>query len=218
MDLIFPIPWAVNGDQETIPQYADANGNVSFQSGFGPDYEKSLTLDPDSKNIERKKLNYILNRLCLAVNTLSQEDGLPVGMPIPWPSLVLPTGNFRVYDGGSFVPADNPKLAVLYPSGKLPDLRGYVIRGLDTQGVIDPGRTILSYQDDAMQRMTGIFPTDSFASNFTGVFYYAGGAGRQSASGHGGATYCGFDNARQVKTANENRMKNIAFLYITKAG
>lgn len=218
MDLIFPIPWANSGDKEVVPQSARSDGRVSFEVGFGPDYEKDLLKDPDAKNIERKKLNYILNQLCEAINVLSKKDGLPVGMPIPWPSLVMPEGNFLAMDGRDFPREQNPKLLAVYPSGKTPDLRGVAIRGLDNGRLLDPGRGLLTYQDDAMQRISGIFPTDSFANNFTGCFYNAGGAGRQSASGHGGATYCGFDSARQTKTAAETRMKNIAFYYITKGG
>lgn len=218
MELIFPIPWANSGDKEVIPQSASADGKVSFEIGFGLDYEKDLLKDPNAKNIERKKLNYILNQLCEAINTLSKKDGLPVGMPIAWPSLVMPEGNYRVYDGSSFSLSDNPKLAVLFPNGILPDLRGVVIRGLDNGRNLDPGRGLLTYQDDAMQRITGRIVIDGNAYVAEGAFWFTGDAGRQGASNRGTSKYCNFDSARQTKTATETRMKNISFLYITKAG
>ncbi|VXA84075.1 Phage tail protein (fragment) [Aeromonas veronii] len=71
----------------------------------------------------------------------------PVGAPIPWPSTVVPAG-YAKFNGGSFNVSANPRLAALYPSGVLPDMRGLHIRGLDDGKGHDPGRSILSYQAD----------------------------------------------------------------------
>ncbi|WP_241016882.1 phage tail protein [Providencia stuartii] len=54
----------------------------------------------------------------------------PVGSPIPWPQATAPTG-FLVCNGQTFNKTTYPLLALAYPSGKLPDLRGEFIRGLD---------------------------------------------------------------------------------------
>ncbi|AOM42820.1 hypothetical protein A9255_06315 [Xenorhabdus hominickii] len=74
---------------------------------------------------------------------------LPVGVPVPWPTETPPEG-WLICNGDSFDKARYPKLALAYPSGVLPDLRGEFIRGLDTEGTIDPGRTLLSKQQATM--------------------------------------------------------------------
>ncbi|WP_341495768.1 phage tail protein [Photobacterium damselae subsp. damselae] len=53
---------------------------------------------------------------------------VPVGVIASWPLLTKPDGVFwDICDGDDFDKAANPKLAILYPSGKKPDLRGRVI-------------------------------------------------------------------------------------------
>ncbi|MEQ1977597.1 phage tail protein [Xenorhabdus sp. SGI240] len=74
---------------------------------------------------------------------------LPIGVPVPWPTENPPEG-WLICNGESFDTARYPKLALAYPSGVLPDLRGEFIRGLDTGGAIDPGRTLLSKQKATM--------------------------------------------------------------------
>ena len=215
--LIFEVPFAVNGDKEVIPALTQANGRVSFNLGFTADYEKDLLKDPDAKDVERKKLNYLFNVICNAINKLQKDGGGVIGVPIPYPSYNLPEG-YVPYDGRQFDTGANPVLAVLFPGGALPDLRGLVIRGVDAGRGLDPSRELLSYQEDTTQRMTGRFVVDSNAWLFEGPFRHGGGAGKQSASGAGSASYASFDNARSVRTSNENRMKNMAFYYITKVG
>ncbi len=52
----------------------------------------------------------------------------PVGAPIPWPSDVIPTG-YVLMIGQSFDKIAYPKLATAYPSGIIPDMRGWIIKG-----------------------------------------------------------------------------------------
>lgn len=52
----------------------------------------------------------------------------PVGAPIPWP-LAIPPAGFLALNGQAFNTIANPQLAMAYPSGVLPDLRGEFIRG-----------------------------------------------------------------------------------------
>lgn len=68
------------------------------------------------------------------LNTLDQEvkaflsDAVPVGLIASWPLPTKPDGVFwDICDGDDFDKAANPKMAILYPSGKKPDLRGRVI-------------------------------------------------------------------------------------------
>lgn len=80
---------------------------------------------------------------------LGEGSALPVGVPIPWPSAMPPTGWLKC-NGATFDKAKYPSLAIAYPSGILPDLRGEFIRGWDDGRGVDSGRTILSSQHGSL--------------------------------------------------------------------
>ncbi|POP42314.1 hypothetical protein CHU32_03510 [Superficieibacter electus] len=69
-------PFSVNGDKETIPQDKQDSGEISFDEGYGPDYEKDIDNDDEAKVIERNKLNWLL---CLVTTEIKkyQENGVP---------------------------------------------------------------------------------------------------------------------------------------------
>ncbi|ALX92740.1 hypothetical protein AV650_03830 [Serratia fonticola] len=69
-----------------------------------------------------------------------QSETTPVGVPMPWPGNVAPSGHALVV-GQAFDKVANPQLAVVYPSGVLPDMRGRTILGNPT------GRAPLSLAD-----------------------------------------------------------------------
>ncbi|ENC8616260.1 phage tail protein, partial [Escherichia coli] len=56
------------------------------------------------------------------------EKFYPVGAPIPWPSDTVPSG-YALMQGQTFDKSAYPKLAVAYPSGVIPDMRGWTIKG-----------------------------------------------------------------------------------------
>lgn len=97
--------------------------------------------------------------------TLGLNDVYPVGSPIPWPSDPTPTG-YALMQGQIFDKTKYPKLAVAYPSGVIPDMRGQTIKGKPD------GRAVLSYEDDgnkshdhtasASSTDLGTKPTSSF--------------------------------------------------------
>lgn len=76
---------------------------------------------------------------------LGDGSALPVGVPVPWPSATPPTGWLKC-NGAAFSAEEYPKLAKVYPTNKLPDLRGEFIRGWDDSRGIDTGRSLLSGQ------------------------------------------------------------------------
>ncbi|WP_233422828.1 tail fiber protein [Enterobacter asburiae] len=84
---------------------------------------------------------------------LGEGSALPVGVPVPWPSATPPTGWLKC-NGAAFSLAQYPRLAVAYPTGTLPDLRGVFIRGWDDGRGLDSGRAILSYAADKMRKHT----------------------------------------------------------------
>lgn len=99
----------------------------------------------------------------------------------------------------------------------LPDTRGYVLRGLDTAGSVDPdgaSRDMGSIQDFALENITGTvgFKIPATQSAPTGVFVRTAGT-IQSAlqlSGTGPEEIITFDASTVVNTATETRMVNIA--------
>ena len=66
------------------------------------------------------------------VETASINDLVPIGIPQAWPHKSLPSSNFVWVHGQEFDLAANPKLAVLYPSGRLPDPRWDFFRYVGT--------------------------------------------------------------------------------------
>ncbi|EEX6697873.1 phage tail protein, partial [Escherichia coli] len=54
-------------------------------------------------------------------------ESYPVGAPIPWPSDTVPSG-YALMQGQTFDKSAYPKLAAAYPSGVIPDMRGWTIK------------------------------------------------------------------------------------------
>lgn len=157
------------------------------------------------------------------LQNLGLGDGslLPVGTPIPWPLATPPTG-FLKMNGATFDKVANPKLALAYPSGVLPDLRAQTIKGWDDGRGIDTGRALLSEQGDAIRNITGS-AANVYTGNpdlATGVISYSGTGITSWQSGTGlSISYrnLNFNAATQVPTAAENRVKSVAFNYIVRA-
>ena len=82
---------------------------------------------------------------------LGDGSALPVGVPVPWPSATPPTGWLKC-NGAAFSAEEYPKLAKVYPTNKLPDLRGEFIRGWDDGRGIDAGRALLSLQAGMLEK------------------------------------------------------------------
>ncbi|HBU9894345.1 TPA: prophage tail fiber N-terminal domain-containing protein, partial [Citrobacter freundii] len=71
-------------------------------------------------------------------------DSYPVGAPIPWPS-DTPPARHAIMQGQSFDKSAYPLLAVAYPSGVIPDMRGQTIKGKPD------GRAVLSQELDGIK-------------------------------------------------------------------
>lgn len=57
---LFTKPFGVAGDKTPIPNGTQVDGTVSYQTGFGADYERQLGVDPAAKNIDRKTFNELM--------------------------------------------------------------------------------------------------------------------------------------------------------------
>lgn len=73
-------------------------------------------------------------------------DSYPVGAAIAWPSDATPAG-YALMQGQSFDKSAYPLLAIAYPSGVIPDMRGWTIKGKPASG-----RAVLSQEMDGNKR------------------------------------------------------------------
>ena len=148
---------------------------------------------------------------------------IPVGIPLPWSTAIPPTGWLKC-NGSSFSTATYPNLAIAYPSGILPDLRGEFIRGWDDGRGVDTGRAIISNQSGAIQSHSHV--VIAFDSWDTTVFNYNDKLGdyissTDNAVGAGNANQNGLLQTSRYSTVSagsaETRPLNIAFSYIVRA-
>ena len=150
---------------------------------------------------------------------------MPIGAKIDWPSINLPDNaelgiKFLRLNGSSFSTSQYPKLAALYPSGVLPDMRANVSRGYDDGRGIDQGRNILSEQADGAPNIIGTFQTMNGAAS--GAFAdQSTNSSRLATSTSGAASgVSSFDASRSnavYGSANEIRMRNLAWNMIVRA-
>ena len=132
---------------DTLKELADALGNdPNFATTVLNKLAEKLAKDQNGADIPDPAL-FVKNL------GLGEGSALPVGVPVPWPSATPPTGWLKC-NGAAFSLAQYPRLAVAYPTGTLPDLRGVFIRGWDDGRGLDSGRAILSYAADKMRKHT----------------------------------------------------------------
>ncbi|EKD0248441.1 phage tail protein [Escherichia coli] len=163
---------------------------------------------------------------------LGEGSALPVGVPVPWPSATPPTGWLKC-NGAAFSAEEYPELAKVYPTNKLPDLRGEFIRGWDDGRGIDTGRSILSIQGYATEDHAHGLPSRStIVTDATINFYFDESwvnsgtdiikRGNTNDAGLPAPDYGTFKTYKQSVAglgvaASETRPRNIAFNYIVRA-
>ncbi|EBD3314825.1 tail fiber protein [Salmonella enterica] len=104
---------------------------------------KYLAKDQNGADIPNKPLFVQNLGLAEAIQNL-----FPVGAPIPWPSDNIPAG-YALMQGQTFDKSAYPLLAIAYPSGVIPDMRGWTIKGKPASG-----RAALSQEMDGNKRHT----------------------------------------------------------------
>ena len=141
---------------------------------------------------------------------LGEGSALPVGVPVPWPTATPPAGWLKC-DGRAFTKEQYPVLARVYPTLRLPDLRGEFIRGWDDGRKVDTGRDLLSRQDGtSFSHYAGNFDIGSGHSinNYDQILDNQPGFSRFSFAGPSRG-----DGVNYVTI----RPRNIAFNYIVRA-
>lgn len=139
-----------NGEQHYVFAVAsiDVNGNITDLRSKGSLNEQQASSDflrkdanlADVRDKAEARKNLSLGELAL----LSRNDVLPVGVPLPWPSDNTPQG-YVLMQGQPFDKSTYPLLAVAYPSGVIPDMRGQTIKGKPD------GRGVLTQEQDGIK-------------------------------------------------------------------
>ncbi|MDI0612912.1 phage tail protein [Escherichia coli] len=135
------VPWNEKTGLYTVSGAGNSYIVAHFYTGIGSC--RSFQLRADYRN---KGLYYRSSR-----DTYGFERGFeplntfPVGAAIAWPSDTVPDG-YAIMQGQSFDRSAYPLLAEAYPSGVLPDMRGWVIKGKPANG-----RAILSQEMDGIK-------------------------------------------------------------------
>ncbi|MBF3236914.1 phage tail protein [Aeromonas veronii] len=155
----------------------------------------------------------------------------PVGLVLPWVGDTPPNDRFVIVKNQTFDKAALPKLAALFPSGKIPfDPRGLALRWWDNGRGRDTGRVLLSEQGDAMRNITGElgFISSNYDGSTAGTVTESGALKWQTRAGpyktaisssnpsNSAWADLSFDASRSVPTASENRMANIALTPIMR--
>ncbi len=94
MPKFFRFPFGVDGDRAAIPETIQPSGDVSYQEGFGFDYERELGTDPSAKAVPRDESNELYFNITENIQQY-QTHGVPEfitasdngGSPYPYPIL-----------------------------------------------------------------------------------------------------------------------------------
>ncbi|MCA2033692.1 phage tail protein [Escherichia coli] len=102
------------------------------------------------------------------IGALPASELLPAGVPLPWPSDTPPAG-YAIMVGQTFDKARYPLLAKAYPDGRIPDMRGWTIKGKPASG-----RAILSQEQDGIKSHThgGSVSNTDLGTKTTSSFNY----------------------------------------------
>ncbi|MDY9461417.1 phage tail protein [Escherichia coli] len=226
---------AIAGMVGSAPAALDTLNELAAALGNDPNFATTMLnalagkqpLDNTLTNLSGKDVAGLLTYL-----GLGDGSALPVGVPVPWPSATPPTGWLKC-NGAAFSAEEYPELAKVYPTNKLPDLRGEFIRGWDDGRGIDTGRSILSIQGYATEDHAHGLPSRStIVTDATINFYFDESwvnsgtdiikRGNTSDAGLPAPDYGTFKTYKQSvaglgAAASETRPRNIAFNYIVRA-
>ncbi|EET3959561.1 phage tail protein [Escherichia coli] len=102
------------------------------------------------------------------IGALPASELLPAGVPLPWPS-DTPPGGYAIMVGQIFDKARYPLLAKAYPDGRIPDMRGWTIKGKPASG-----RAVLSQEQDGIKSHThgGSVSNTDLGTKTTSSFNY----------------------------------------------
>lgn len=88
----FEKAFAESGDKVVVPNATQIDGSVSYETGYGFDYERDPDplIDPLTKDIERDKMNQLFYDITLTLKQLQESGGAPewyesIGFTVGYP-------------------------------------------------------------------------------------------------------------------------------------
>ncbi|EIG0919234.1 tail fiber protein [Escherichia coli] len=146
------VPWNAESGAYNVTRSGDSYILVNFYTGVGSC--QTLQMKAHYRNgglfYRSSRDGYGFEEDWAEVYTSKNlpPESYPVGAPIPWPSDTVPSG-YALMQGQTFDKSAYPKLAAAYPSGVIPDMRGWTIKGKPGSG-----RAVLSQEQDGIKSHT----------------------------------------------------------------
>ncbi|HAM9438893.1 phage tail protein [Escherichia coli] len=146
------VPWNAESGAYNVARSGDSYILVNFYTGVGSC--RTLQMKAHYRNrglfYRSSRDGYGFEEDWAEVYTSKNlpPESYPVGAPIPWPSDTVPSG-YALMQGQTFNKSAYPKLAAAYPSGVIPDMRGWTIKGKPASG-----RAVLSQEQDGIKSHT----------------------------------------------------------------
>lgn len=146
------VPWNAESGAYNVTRASDTYILVNFYTGVGSC--RTLQMKAHYRNgglfYRSSRDGYGFEEDWAEVYTSKNlpPESYPVGAPIPWPSDTVPSG-YALMQGQTFDKSAYPKLAAAYPSGVIPDMRGWTIKGKPASG-----RAVLSQEQDGIKSHT----------------------------------------------------------------
>ncbi|EHN4856855.1 TPA: phage tail protein [Escherichia coli] len=146
------VPWNAESGAYNVTRSGDSYILVNFYTGVGSC--RTLQMKAHYRNgglfYRSSRDGYGFEEDWAEVYTSKNlpPESYPVGAPIPWPSDTVPSG-YALMQGQTFNKSAYPKLAAAYPSGVIPDMRGWTIKGKPASG-----RAVLSQEQDGIKSHT----------------------------------------------------------------
>ncbi len=146
------VPWNAESGAYNVARSGDSYILVNFYTGVGSC--RTLQMKAHYRNgglfYRSSRDGYGFEEGWAEVYTSKNlpPESYPVGAPIPWPSDTVPSG-YALMQGQTFDKSAYPKLAAAYPSGVIPDMRGWTIKGKPASG-----RAVLSQEQDGIKSHT----------------------------------------------------------------
>ncbi|EZG82442.1 tail protein, partial [Escherichia coli O26:H11 str. 2011C-3270] len=131
------VPWNAESGAYNVTRSGDSYILVNFYTGVGSC--QTLQMKAHYRNgglfYRSSRDGYGFEEDWAEVYTSKNlpPESYPVGAPIPWPSDTVPSG-YALMQGQTFDKSAYPKLAAAYPSGVIPDMRGWTIKGKPGSG------------------------------------------------------------------------------------
>ncbi|EIG2021055.1 tail fiber protein, partial [Escherichia coli] len=124
------VPWNAESGAYNVTRSGDSYILVNFYTGVGscPTLQMKAHYRNGGLFYRSSRDGYGFEEDWAEVYTSKNlpPESYPVGAPIPWPSDTVPSG-YALMQGQTFDKSAYPKLAAAYPSGVIPDMRGWTI-------------------------------------------------------------------------------------------